>query len=590
MPLVETIRGPINAGLRPWAQRGGGRGVAGAAGLSSVSAVSRIDEIADRYVDQAAELDPVSATAVGVAGYDDRMTDLSPAGFAARAELDRGTIAALNEATAAGQRERVAKAAMLERLGLAVEQYDAGDVTSQLDVIASWVQGVRQVFDLMPVDGEQAQRNIVARMAAVPAAYAGLRQTYAEAARRGLVAAARQVTACARQCADWSAPGKDFYGTLAGRIRAAGSLRAELDQAAAAARAATAELGRFLETELLPLAPQRDAAGRERYARASRNFLGATIDLDEAYAWGWDEVKRIEAEMGRVASQIVPGGTVADAVAALDADPARRITGRDNLRAWMQEFADSAITELDGTHFDIPAPARRIECMIAPTSTGGIYYTPPSEDWVRPGRMWWAVPDGVDEFSTWQEVTTIYHEGVPGHHLQCAQATFLKDRLNRWQRLMCWVSGHGEGWALYAERLMEELGYLADPGDHLGMLDAQLLRAARVVVDLGVHLQLRIPADSAWHRGELWDAGLAWEFLRSRVQTDDDSLRFELDRYLGWPGQAPSYKLGERIWLQAREDARRRKGAGFDLREFHRQALALGSLGLDPLRDALARL
>ena len=564
--------------------------VANAAGLSSVSGVGRIDEIADRYVDQAAELDPVAATASGIAGYDDRMTDLTPDGFAARAELDRATIAALADTPADGERKRVAKEAMLERLGLAVEQYDAGDVTSQLNVIASWVQDVRQVFDLMPADGEEAVHNLVTRMAAVPAAYEGLRTTYAQAAAQGRVSAARQVAACARQCEEWSAPGKDFYSGLAGRIQAAGPVRAELDRAAEAARVATAELGIFLETELLPLAPERDAAGRERYARASRDFLGAAIDLDEAYSWGWAEVQRIEAEMNRVAGLIVPGGSVADAVAALDADPARRITSRSNLRAWMQDVADTALAELNGTHFDIPEPARRIECMIAPTSDGGIYYTNPSEDWSRPGRIWWAVPDGVDEFATWKEVTTIYHEGVPGHHLQCAQAIFEKERLNRWQRLMCWVSGHGEGWALYSERLMEELGYLADPGNLLGMLDGQLLRAARVVVDLGVHLQLPIPADSPWRPGETWNAVLAWEFLHSRVHTDDGMLRFELDRYLGWPGQAPSYKLGERIWLQAREEARQRKGADFDLRVFHSQALALGSLGLDPLREALARL
>jgi len=551
--------------------------------------VSTVDEIADRYVDQSARLDPVSATATGIAGHDDRMTDLTPDGFAARAELDRATIAALRDAPATAERERVARDAMLERLGVAVERYDAGDATSQLNVIASWVQDVRQVFDLMPADGAEAQRNIAARMAAVPAAYAGLRQTYAEAAARGRVAAARQVAACARQCAEWSAPGRDFYGGLAGRVDADGPLRADLDRAAAAAREATADLGRFLKS-LLPLAPDRDAVGRERYMRASRDFLGAVVDLDEAYAWGWAEVRRLEAEMARVAGKVVPGGGVPQAVAELDGDPARRISGRENLRDWMQEFSDRTVAELDGTHFDIPAPARRLECRIAPTSDGGIYYTNPSEDWSRPGRMWWAVPDGVDDFSTWKEVTTIYHEGVPGHHLQSAEAIYQRDRLNRWQRLMCWVSGHGEGWALYAERLMEELGYLADPGNLLGMLDGQLLRAARVVVDLGAHLQLPIPADSGWHPGETWDADLAWEFLRSRVQTDDGSLRFELDRYLGWPGQAPSYKLGERIWLEAREDARRRKGADFDLREFHGQALALGSLGLDPLREALARL
>jgi uncharacterized protein (DUF885 family) len=552
--------------------------------------MNSIDEIADRYVERAAELDPVGATAVGVAGFDDRMPDLSPAGFAARADLDRATVTALGEAVATGERERVAKAAMLERLGLAVERYDAGDVTSELNVVASWVQAVRMIFDLMPVGGEEAQRNLAARMAAVPAAYAGLRRTYAAAARRGQVAAARQVRTCARQCAEWSASGRGFYRGLVERTGAAGALRAELDQAAAAAGAATAEFGQFLETELLALAPQRDAVGRARYARASREFLGAAIDLDEAYAWGWSEFLRIEADMARLAGQIVPGGTLADAVTALDADPARRIAGRENLRAWMQEFADNAIAELNGTHFDIPEPAVRIECMIAPTSSGGIYYTSPSEDWTRPGRMWWALPDGLEEFSTWKEVTTIYHEGVPGHHLQIAQAVFQRESLNRWQRLMGGTSGHGEGWALYAERLMEELGYLADPGDHLGMLDAQLLRAARVVVDLGVHLELPIPAGTGWHEGETWDADLAWEFLGSHVQMDEDMLRFELERYLGWPGQAPSYKLGERIWLQARQDARSRHGADFSLREFHRQALALGSMGLDPLVEALARL
>jgi uncharacterized protein (DUF885 family) len=548
------------------------------------------DQIAERYVTDVAELDPVLATLAGVTGYDDRMPDLSPEGFEARADLDRAAIAAVGEVVATSEPEQVARAAMLERLGVAVELYDAGDTASDINVIASWVQMVREVFDLMPVEGEDAQRDLAARMAAVPRAYGGLRRTYAEAAQRGRVAARRQVEACARQCADWSAADDGFYAGLVERTQATGMLRADLDKAAEAARAATAELGEFLRTELLPLAPERDAVGRDRYALASRSFLGATVDPDEAYAWGWTEVRRLETEMARVAGQIVPGGTVAQAVAALEADPARRIAGRENLRSWMQDYADGVIAKLHGTHFDIPEPARRIECMIAPTNEGSIYYTGPTEDWSRPGQMWWSVPDGIAEFSTWREISTIHHEGVPGHHLQVAEAVFRKDRLNRWQRMLCFVSGHGEGWALYAERLMEELGYLEDPGDRLGMLDQQMLRAARVVIDLGVHLELPIPARTGWHDGEIWNARLAWEFLRSHSHERDESLRFELDRYLGWPGQAPSYKLGERIWLQAREDARERKGASFDLKEFHSQALALGCLGLDPLRQALARL
>ena len=555
----------------------------------NVRNMSHVDEIADQYVERAAALNPIEATYNGVAGYDDRMPDLSPDGFSARAELDRETVAALNAVTAADVDEQTAKDAMLERLGLAIEFYDFGESNRDLNIISSPLQAVRQVFDLMPVEGEKAHNDLIARMNAVPDAYAGLRHTLLESAKSGRVAARRQVLACAKQCAEWS-EGGDFYGGLVGRTDADGASRVELESAAASARRATAEFGTFLETELLPYAQEQDAVGRERYALSSRYFLGAAIDLDDAYAWGWSEVKRLEEEMNRVAALIVPGGTVDDAVAALDAEPERRIAGKEAFRDWMQDLADRTVAELDGKHFDIPEPARRVECMIAPTNDGGIYYTGPSEDFTRPGRMWWAVADGVTDFSTWREVTTVYHEGVPGHHLQIAQAVYQREKLNRWRRLMCWVSGHGEGWALYSERLMEELGYLEDPGNLLGMLDGQMLRAARVVVDLGVHLQLPIPAGTGWHEGEVWTPDLAWEFLRGHVRVEDEMLRFELNRYLGWPGQAPSYKLGERIWLQAREDARARKGAAFDLKEFHSQALALGALGLDPLQAALARL
>jgi uncharacterized protein (DUF885 family) len=554
--------------------------------------MSHIDEIADGFVERFAALSPIDATFSGIAGHDDRLTDLSPDGFRAMADLQRETIAALRAETAGDEGEQVAKEAMLERLGLGVELYDAGETTSDLNVIASPLQAVRQVFDLMPTEGEEAQRNLAARMAAVPEAYAGLQATLLEAARAGHAAARRQVEACAKQCAEWAAEGTDtdFYAGLVRRTGAEGAMRADLERAADAAREATAQFGRFLHEQLLAHAPEQDGVGRDRYALASRFFLGAAVDLDDAYAWGWSEVMRLRAEMNRVAGLIVPGGTVDDAVAALEAEPSRKIAGSAAFRDWMQGLAERTIDELHGRHFDIPEPARRIECMIAPTRDGGIYYTPPSEDFSRPGRMWWSVPEGVDKFSTWREVTTVFHEGVPGHHLQVAQAVFQSETLNRWRRLMCWVSGHGEGWALYSERLMEELGYLEDPGELLGMLDMQMLRAARVVVDLGVHLRLPIPAGTGWHEGEVWDAELAWEFLRGNVRLEEEMLRFELNRYLGWPGQAPSYKLGERIWLQAREDARARKGAAFDLKEFHGQALALGSLGLGPLQAALARL
>jgi uncharacterized protein (DUF885 family) len=557
--------------------------------------VGAIDDIADRYVADWAPLDPIGATFVGVAGYDDRLTDLSPEGYAALADLDRRALAELNAATPTSESERVAQEAMQERLTLALERYAAGDLASDVNVISSALHGVRSSFDLMPTEGEEAAANIAARLAAVPTALDQWRRTLLDAVAHGHVAPARQIIEVAKQCEVWVAPdGDDFYPALAARtgVGVSDALRADLERAALAAREATARTGEFLRNELAPRGRQKEAAGRERYELASRYFLGAKVDIDETYAWGFEELARLEREMSTVAEKIVPDGTVDEAVLALDAEPARNISGKEEFREWMQALADRTIAELNGTHFDIPEPVRRIECMLAPTSDGGIYYTGPSEDFSRPGRMWWAVPQGVNTFSTWREVTTVYHEGVPGHHLQIAQTYVRAELLNRWRRILSWCSGHGEGWALYAERLMDDLGYLSDPGDKLGMLDGQAFRAARVIVDIGMHLELEIPRDNpfGFHPGERWTPKLGWEFLRGHCRVEENSLRFELNRYLGWPGQAPSYKVGERIWLQARDEMRARKGPAFDLKTFHRDALNLGSLGLGPLRSALARL
>jgi uncharacterized protein (DUF885 family) len=556
--------------------------------------VGHVDDLANRYVDEWAPLNPTGATFVGIPGHDDKLDDLSPDGFEAQAELTRRTLAELDVIEPETESEQVAKDAMLERLGLELAQYDAGYTASEISVISSGLHSLRMVFDLMPTEGEEAVSNIATRLGAFPAAVEQYKQTLREAADVGHVSARAQMLAVAEQCDAWTDPARDnFFHALADRIDASGTLEAELRRGAAAATAATAGFGEFLRTELAPRGRDKEAAGPERYALASQYFLGAKVDQLETYAWGFEELLRLENEMRAVSAQIAgPGATIDDAVAVLDADPKRSIAGKEQFRDWMQALADQAIEELNGVHFDIPEKMRKLECRIAPTSDGAIYYTAPSEDFSRPGRMWWAVPEGNDEFATWKEVTTVYHEGVPGHHLQIGQTHLRAEFLNRWQRLLCWCSGHGEGWALYAERLMDDLGYLADPGDKLGMLDGQALRATRVIVDIGMHLELEIPRDNpfGFHPGERWTPELGWEFLRAHCRISDEILRFEWKRYLGWPGQAPSYKIGERIWLQARDEARQRKGDDFDLKAFHRDALNLGALGLDPLRKALARL
>ncbi|WP_454051311.1 DUF885 domain-containing protein [Cellulomonas sp. Marseille-Q8402] len=555
-----------------------------------------IDAIADSYVTTLAALDPMEATALGIAGHDHEVTDLSPAGHEARTDAARATLLALDGHAPSDAVDEVTLAAMRERLGLQVELHEAGETLADLNVIASPVQGLRDVFDIQDSDGPDAWAAIAERLSGLPRSGAGYAESLRLAASRGRVPAVRQVREALAQAEELADPSSSFFtsfvdGPEARAAIAAGggdALRADLQRGAEAARQTYADLVTFLRDELAPQAPEADAAGRERYALWSRYFLGATVDLDETYQWGLEELARVVDEQERVAAEIAgPGATVEQAVAALDQDPGRRLEGTAALQEWMQSTSDAAVAALDGVHFSIPDAIRTLECRIAPTQNGGIYYTGPSDDFSRPGRMWWSVPPGVTTFNTWREKTTVYHEGVPGHHLQVGQAVYQRATLNSWRRLACWVSGHGEGWALYAERLMADLGFLDDPGDRLGMLDGQRMRAARVVLDLGVHLGL--PAPERWGGGT-WDADKAWEFLRANVNMPEQFIRFELNRYLGWPGQAPSYKIGQRIWEQVRDDsaaAARGRGEAFDLREFHARALGMGALPLDVLKGAL---
>jgi uncharacterized protein (DUF885 family) len=543
-----------------------------------------VDQLVEDYLDEYVALDPSFATFVGISGRDAELPDLSPDGHAARSALRLRTLDALAEAIPADATDRITVAAATERLGVAEEVYRLGADESDLNIIASPLQSVRAVFDLMATATADDWSTIATRLGAVPAAIDGYIVSLRNAAARGEVSPRRQIEACLGQCDDNIGPDGFFATLVAGAGDVPASLRADLDRGAAAAAGAYARLRAFLAAELLPVAPAGDAVGRERYAVFSRSFLGSAIDLEETYIWGQKELARIADLMQQTASRILPDASVPEAIAHLATDPSRKLAGTDALQAWMQQKSDAAIAALAGTHFDVPEPIRTLECRIAPTHTGGIYYTGPSEDFTRPGRMWWSVPKGVTEFSTWKELSVVYHEGVPGHHLQIAQTTYRRELLNRWRRMAAWISGHGEGWALYAEWLMADLGFLDDPADFLGMLDSQSLRAARVVLDIGIHCGFDAPAEVG---GGTWDYDKAWQFLTAHSSKSEPQLRYELDRYLGWPGQAPAYKIGERLWLALRDEVRRRDGDAFDLKTFHRQALDIGSVGLDVLRAAV---
>ncbi|MXX80392.1 MAG: DUF885 domain-containing protein [Chloroflexi bacterium] len=564
--------------------------------LDSVSAIS------DWYVEALAAASPNMATSLGIPGRETELTDYSPDGHEERSAVRRQAEAALRLLNVETERDRVARDVMLERFAYEAELESQQEHLRSLNILASPLQNTRQVFDLMPRETEEDQANIVERMGAVPEALERYRASLVAGMEQGIVVAQRQVRGTVEQCRVWagkppSVPTGHLPPQSGGRGEATSFFRQLCDELgidggsnATAAEQGYAAMGDWLEREYLPNANPRDPVGRDRYQAASRGFNGIELDLDETYQWGWEEVWRIQSEMAATAERIAPGASTAEAIAILEADDERAIEGEHAFREWMQQTQDETMQALLGAHFDIAEPVQRIEAMIAPPGGAlAMYYTGPSEDFSRPGRTWYPT-GGATRFPLWRELSVCYHEGVPGHHLQIGTTRYLGDQLTRYQRLLAGTSGYVEGWALYAERLMAELGYLEDPAFYMGLLSSQALRAVRVVIDIGMHLELPIPEREEYHGGETWTPELGLPFLIERSFFPEQMLASEVDRYLGWPGQAISYKVGEREWLAAREAARQSLGDAFDLKSFHKAALDLGPMGLQQLRDEMSRL
>ncbi|GAA3836570.1 DUF885 domain-containing protein [Streptomyces coacervatus] len=553
-------------------------------------------EVADAYVDELIALDPVTGTYLGVKESSSRLPDLSPAGQEALAELARRTLARLDEAErqpgADSDIERRCGRLLRERLTAELAVHESEEGLRRVGNMATSAHSVREVFTVTPNQSEEDWAAIAKRLRAVPAAFAGYRESLELGLERKLYAAPRPTATFVEQLTEWSdtdGEGRGWFEDFASAGPEA--LRAELDEAARAATAAVVELRDWMRDVYAPaIEGASNTAGRERYARWARYFNGTDLDLDEAYAYGWSEFHRLLGEMKQEAEKILPGAeTPWVALAHLD-EHGKHIDGVDEVRDWLQGLMDQAIDELDGTHFELAERVRQVEsCIAPPGGAAAPYYTPPSEDFSRPGRTWLPTM-GQTRFPVYDLVSTWYHEGVPGHHLQLAQWAHVAENLSRYQATIGGVSANAEGWALYAERLMDELGYLKDAEQRLGYLDAQMMRAARVIVDIGMHLELEIPADSPFHPGEHWTPELAQEFFGAHSSRSADFVESELTRYLTIPGQAIGYKLGERAWLQGREKARERHGDAFDLKAWHMAALSQGSLGLDDLVDELAQL
>ena len=574
---AQRVRLSLNGGA--YCLEGSNRDVPVHDRRSSVPVTNNIFLLADRYVDQLAALQPMLATQMGVPGFDGQWGVQDPSGWQDIGALFKRTLSAIEALPPSDRhREQLGRRVLKDHLSGRVERIEHGHPLQDLNNIASPVQGFRETFDLMPKVSADDWELIASRLSSLHGAVDGYIESLSEGRRRGLAAARRQVEACIEQCRVNSGSGSFFYQLSAGAH--------EVDSGTAAARLAYAHLANYLEDEYLPDSVEADGVGLERYRRASRHFLLTEIDHEAVYHWAWQEVAALRAQMVEVGRQIDPALGFQEIVQLLKTGADYVVSSEAEFLSQMRQCQMDALDQLDGTVFDVPVPIKQIDVQIAPPGTTlGAYYIQPSEDFSRAGSVWYAKLTDTSVYPLFDEVTTAYHEGFPGHHLQIGVQMCLGDELTRAHRLAIWYDGYGEGWALYAERLMDELGFINRPEYRFGLLCSQLMRACRVVIDIGMHLGMIIPKDAVFHSGDIWTFDLAVEMLRDYGLMSPVGARSEVTRYLGWPAQAISYKVGEQFILDLRAQAEHE--AWFTLKEFHRRILVSGPVGLDHLKELI---
>jgi uncharacterized protein (DUF885 family) len=548
--------------------------------------MTNVFALADEFVEGIARLQPVLATQMGLEGHNDQWGDLSPAGWQTTLSFLEGISGRLNDLPGTGDHwEVLGRRVLSEHLSLEQERISRSDPFSDLNNIASPLQVLRDTFDLMPKETTTQWSHIAARLEELGTAFQGYISSLEEGRRNKRPVAKRQVEACLKQC-DLHASDQSFFNDLPRQASEADVVSALVDRIAAginAAKAAYQHLGEYLETDYLSSAIAKDSVGLERYQFEARRYLGTNIDLETTYRWGWEEVRRLHEEMRNVSRKIAPTLQIPDVASFLKTDSRYVASSREAFLEVMRERQRHALSQLDSEVFDIPPEIREVEVRFAPSGGAlGAYYIPPSEDFSRKGTVWY-IKQEAPSYPLFDEITTGYHEGFPGHHLQCGMQLCLGDRLTRAHRLAIWNEGYGEGWALYAERLMGELGFLDRPEYLFGLLASQMMRACRVVIDIGMHLDLSIPLDASFHSGETWTFGTAVALLTDYALLDLAYARSEVTRYLGFPAQAITYKIGEQRILDLRAEAEQQDG--FTLKAFHSQVLGSGPVGLDHLRE-----
>ena len=546
---------------------------------------SAVDDLSDAFWERFLRLSPITATVNGDDRYDDRLPDPSPEGRAAGRDLAswvRAEALAIPDDGLAVE-ERITRDMLVVIGEIFIEEDDLRlDTLQVVDQMGGPQTLLPQLAALQRTDTPERLEKFAARLRGYPAYMAANAELVAEALASGLTAprivAQRTIAQLERLLAtppeESPIPMMLAHLGPADRERIVGIVRDEIYPADAAFLQALK--GEYLDATREEPGIWSAPNGEAIYRTHILHWTTLAADPDEVHRIGLDDLASIEVERRAIARRAGFGDDTKAYRQHLTEDPA-------NIPGSKQELIDRALEDIDRANAAAAGAfgrTPRAACRVLPVEefkerdAPFAYYFPPTEDGSRPGTYYVNTYDLPSRLYS-RLASTTYHEATPGHHFQIALETE-HPTLNRFRRFGARMLGgaYVEGWGLYAERFADELGLYRNEAERFGMLDAQAWRAGRLVVDTGMHA-LR------------WTRQQSIDFLLHDVGLSTTDATIETDRYISWPAQALTYKLGQREIERLRRELQARDGARFELRAFHDELLAHGSLPLSTLSREL---
>jgi uncharacterized protein (DUF885 family) len=537
-----------------------------------------VNDLADRFWDGLLERDPMWATVLGDDRFDDRWPDLGPDGRAADEAAYRSTLDEARDIPADGlePEQIITRDLMILVCENALAALDQKQYQLAVDHMSGPQVWTAEMAQYQPADTPERVDRLLARYAAYPAMLEQNIETLQEGVADGRTAAITPVRRAIEQI--------DRLLAMAPAEHPATSMAqvgdTDRDRVATAVEEhvypALRRLRDYLADGYEPHARPEPGlsttpGGEEAYRLAIRTQTSLDTTAEEVHAFGLADLEAIEAEQDEIARRLGP----ADGRAlreALVADPSNHTDDPSAIVALAQQQTDRAYTEAPKYFGRLPSANCYVKAVEAyrEAESPPAFYMPPTLDGSRQGQYYINTYQPADR-QLHRIASITFHEATPGHHFQIGIEMELKG-LPAFRTLGARLAGaaYVEGWGLYTERLADEMGLYADDRERLGMLEAQAFRAARLVVDSGLHAM-------GWTRER------AIAFMHEHGSLPMVDAEIEVDRYTIWPGQALTYKLGQREIERARAAVAEEMGDRFDLRAFHDEVLGHGSLPLATL-------